>query len=51
MRERDLEINCLNRRCLGLALHDGVDALDRDAAFFVATMARSIERRLPTPWA
>jgi phosphate transport system protein len=44
LRERDAAINELNRRCFGLAIDQGGDEEHLEAAFFVAMMARAIER-------
>ena len=44
LRERDAVINEHNRRCFALAISDGDEPLRREAAFFVALMARAIER-------
>jgi phosphate transport system protein len=44
LREHDVGINEHNRRCFALAIDDGVDEGAREAAFFVALMARAIER-------
>jgi phosphate transport system protein len=44
LRRHDLAINEHNRRCFALAVHDGADEARREAAFFVALMARALER-------
>jgi phosphate transport system protein len=44
LRDHDLGINEHNRRCFALAVEDGDDERRREAAFFVAMMARAIER-------
>jgi phosphate transport system protein len=42
--ERDLRINEHNRQCFALAVHDGTSESRREVAFFVALMARALER-------
>ena len=42
--QRDAAINDHNRRCFELAVGEGSDEQRREAAFFVALMARAIER-------
>jgi phosphate transport system protein len=44
LRERDLRLNELNRRVFALAVAQGDDEKAREVAFFVAMMARAIER-------
>lgn len=44
LREHDLAINEHNRRCFAHAVSDGDDEARREAGFFVALMARAIER-------
>jgi phosphate transport system protein len=44
LRDGDSPINEHNRRCFSLALEDGRDSVSREAALFVALMARAIER-------
>jgi phosphate transport system protein len=44
LREHDQAINEHNRRCFALAIQDGEDEKRREAAFFVALMARALER-------
>jgi phosphate transport system protein len=44
LRERDAAINELNRECFALAIKYGDEKRRREAAFFVAMMARAIER-------
>jgi phosphate transport system protein len=44
LRERDVAINEHNRRCFALAVEEGDDEARREAAFFVALMARALER-------
>jgi len=44
LRDHDLEINERNRRCFALAIQDGDDPAARETAFFVAMMARALER-------
>jgi len=44
LREHDARINEGNRRCFALGITDGDDEARREAAFFVALMARAIER-------
>jgi phosphate transport system protein len=44
LREHDAQINESNRRCFALGIADGDDEQRREAAFFVALMARAIER-------
>lgn len=44
LREEDSALNERNRRCFLLALHAGPDCARREAALFVALMARAIER-------
>jgi phosphate transport system protein len=44
LREHDLRINEHNRRCFELALREGDEPDRRQIAFFVALMARAIER-------
>jgi phosphate transport system protein len=44
LREHDLGINEHNRRCFSLAVQEGSDEARREAAFFVALMARALER-------
>ena len=44
IREHDLAINSANRRCFELAVRDGGDEARREVAFFVALMARALER-------
>lgn len=44
IRKHDSEINERNRSCFGLAIDEGRDDARREAAFFVALMARAIER-------
>jgi phosphate transport system protein len=44
LRRHDLAINDRNRQCFALAVHDGDNEARREAAFFVALMARALER-------
>jgi phosphate transport system protein len=44
LRERDVAINERNRRCFALAIQEGVDRERREVGFFVALMARALER-------
>jgi phosphate transport system protein len=44
LRDHDLAINDYNRRCFTHAIEDGKDEARREAAFFVALMARAVER-------
>jgi phosphate transport system protein len=44
LRRHDLALNEHNRNCFALAVHDGDDEARREAAFFVALMARALER-------
>jgi phosphate transport system protein len=44
LRRHDQAINEHNRRCFALAVQDGDDERRREAAFFVALMARALER-------
>jgi phosphate transport system protein len=44
LREHDLAINEHNRQCFALAVDDAADDDRREIAFFVALMARAIER-------
>jgi phosphate transport system protein len=44
LRHHDLAINDRNRECFALAVHDGDSEIRREAAFFVALMARALER-------
>jgi phosphate transport system protein len=44
LRAHDLGINEHNRRCFELAVHEGTDANRRQVGFFVALMARALER-------
>jgi phosphate transport system protein len=44
LRENDQQINRHNRRCFDLGVHDGTSETRREAAFFVALMARALER-------
>jgi phosphate transport system protein len=44
LRSHDRAINEHNRRCFALAVQDGKDEAQREAAFFVALMARALER-------
>src|SRR5436305_4467673 len=44
LRSTDLDLNERNRRCFELAVRDGADEPRREAAFFVALMARALER-------
>jgi phosphate transport system protein len=44
LRDHDLAINEHNRRCFALAVTGGDDPARREAAFFVALMARALER-------
>jgi phosphate transport system protein len=44
LRRHDQAINEHNRRCFALAVQDGRDEASREVAFFVALMARALER-------
>jgi phosphate transport system protein len=44
LREHDSGINEHNRRCFALAVQAGDSEADREAAFFIALMARALER-------
>jgi phosphate transport system protein len=44
LREHDQAINEHNRRCFAMAIKDGEDEQRREAGFFVALMARALER-------
>jgi phosphate transport system protein len=44
LRQNDLAINEHNRRCFAIAIEEGGDEQRREAAFFVALMARALER-------
>jgi phosphate transport system protein len=44
LRKHDLEINGHNRRCFELAVQNGSDESRREVGFFVALMARALER-------
>jgi phosphate transport system protein len=44
LRRHDRPINEHNRRCFALAVQDGADEGRREAGFFVALMARALER-------
>jgi phosphate transport system protein len=44
LRENDQQVNRHNRRCFELGVHDGTSETRRVAAFFVALMARALER-------
>lgn len=44
LREHDQRVNAHNRRCFELAVHEGTSERRREAAFFVALMARALER-------